>query len=154
MHRHSRLIFIILLGVLFGALLIWSAWSVPFPHRLKTAQERWYNQHISDYELHLTINGQPHYHATYILTVRNNKIARVECNDTMGECRDYAQDFTVLGLFTEAQAQYDAQQARPSLELDIRFDPVYGFPERIEAHDLTVFDGGSIILVDHFAPLQ
>ncbi len=111
-------------------------------------ESKWQTQGIPSYVIEVSHGSGTWHYQTHTITVQNGEVidASATCVDAPMEtalgqkCEVQAydpEDYTVLGLFKLAWAHFEVF---PTENLEIEFDPAYGFPTTIRYDDPDIVD--------------
>jgi uncharacterized protein DUF6174 len=108
-------------------------------------EQTWREQNIASYRIEVLVVRSVWHAQSHQITIRNNQVesATASCIPAPtegGTCQIEAfnaEDYTVPGLFVEAQVQTQSQQAAWT---KITYDQTYGFPKQISYDNPEVID--------------
>lgn len=142
MTRRSTLTLYLLAGLIAACHAGQIATPTPSPDQL---ERTWLEQNIDSYRIEVLVVRSVWHAQSHQITVRNNRVenATASCIPApteAGRCEVEvfnAEDYTVPGLFAEARAQAQSQQA---VWTQLTYDPTYGFPRQIAFDDPNLID--------------
>jgi hypothetical protein len=122
---------------------------------LSAARDRWQRTRATNYQYELTVSCFCAHRGTYRLTVRNDRVVRVQPRDalppgprTLGESVD--------GLFARVAAAlgHESPESRADRVI-VSYDPAYGYPVRIDIDwDKDAVDDEASYRATSYVPLQ
>jgi hypothetical protein len=136
---------ILALLTLAGSLACTLASRVSATRSLDQREQAWLEREIDDYRIEVLVVRSVWHAQSHRLTVRNGQVqeATADCIPApteAGTCEVEEfdpEEYTVAGLFREAQAQVQSEFAQ---WVSIAYDPGYGFPQQISYNHPDIID--------------
>lgn len=155
---------VLTVGVLFlaGYLALAAFSGSPLTRQIEQAEQKWAEQELTTYQLQVSqVNAIWHWQS-YDITVENGQVIAhsAVCHPApaeLGKCQVLPYEpekFTIPALFEEAYRLVEtSNNSRYQLEIQLQFDPAYGFPTRLSSSTSEVTDAFSLLEVKAFEPL-